>query len=402
MKSKELLFSLKMAFLFFVRNLKTSLFIVLIFSLILSLPTLTRSVSEGFGIKIKKDVYSLIGDYLIKKKPQTKISLKTAYNKLNHLPFVKYYISVYNPQVIIKDKKGNEVSSNLYIIDSSKIDLFIRLNKLNRYIFKGEIEEGKRGIILGKGLTKYSKIRMFSNPLEVEPGDIVRIHLNNETLNLKVQAIYSKGLPSIDIYSIASSKIIKNFEPNKILVFVNDNNPSIEKLLKNEFPQFEVKTVKEEMASIDKFIKTFSMISNITFFFGTLIAIIIIYALIYINIREKRNEIGIMRAIGIKESNIAFIYIFLVVFYLTISFFVSLLILKAFEVYFNYHPLKSPVGLVIPFVDYHYFILNYVKLFALLVLISYLPVKSVLNEKILDQLKGWKNDIGSKKYNKKV
>ena len=388
MKSKELFFSLKMAFLFFIRNLKTSLFIVLIFSLILSLPTLTRSVSEGFGIKIKKDVYSLIGDYLIKKKPQTKISLKTAYNKLNHLPFVKYYIPVYNPQVIIKDKKGNEVSSNLYIVDSSKIGLFIRLNKLNHYIFKGEIEEGKRGIILGKGLTKYSKIRMFSNPLEVEPGDIVKVYLNNETLNLKVQAIYSKGLPSIDIYSIASSKIINDFEPNKILVFVDDNNPSIEKILKNEFPHFEVKTVKEEMASIDKFIKTFSMISNITFFFGTLIAIIIIYALIYINIREKRNEIGIMRAIGIKESNIALIYIFLVIFYLTISFFISLLILKAFEVYFNYHPLKSPVGLVIPFVDYKYFISNYIKLFVLLVLISYLPVKSVLNEKILDQLKG--------------
>jgi ABC-type antimicrobial peptide transport system permease subunit len=161
----------------------------------------------------------------------------------------------------------------------------------------------------------------------------------------------------------------------------------IQKELQNEFPKFKIRSIKDEMATVDSFLRTFDIASNISFFFGTIIAVIIIYSLISINVKNKRTEIGILRAIGIKESNIILAYLFLTIIYLTFSFIFSLLILKLFEIYFQNNPIHSPFGLINPFIDYKFFVISFLKLLIILLFISYLPIRSVVKENLINQIR---------------
>ncbi len=386
---KGLFFSLKLAFLFFKRNLKTTIFITLIFSLILSLPTLTKSITDGFGAKIKEDVYKFIGDLVIKNTNEKNI--QNIFSKLDQMPFIDFYISVYATNVIIKDKNGNKVSCNLLIVDD--FERFVEVNQLNKKLIEGKIETGKIGILIGKELTKKGKLKIYPRPLDVESGDYVKVIFENKTLNLKIMGVYSEGEPSLDTFALIPAKSIGkgNFRPNKVIVFLKKNYKNdFDKIYKefvNEFSSYTISSIKEEMATIDSFLKTFSLISSITFIFGTLIAVVIIYSLISINVRNKRTEIGILRALGIKEKFVIFSYLFLTVFYLISSFILSLIILKLFEVFFYYHPIHSPFGLIEPSIDYIFFITNFAKLSLFLIFIAYLPIREVVNEKLLLQIR---------------
>ena len=386
---KGLFFSLKLAFLIFKRNLKTTIFITLIFSLILSLPTLTKSITDGFGVKIKEDVYKFIGDLVIKTTNEENI--QNVFPKLNQIPFIDFYIPVYATNVIIKDKNGNKVSCNLLIIDD--FERFVEVNQLNKKLIEGKIESGKTGILIGKELTKKGKLKLSSRPLDIESGDNVKVILENKTLNLKVMGIYSKGEISLDSFALIPAKSIgkNNFKPNKVMVFLKKNYKNnfdeIYKEFVNEFSSYTINSIKEEMATIDSFLKTFSLISSITFMFGTLIAVVIIYSLISINVRNKRTEIGVLRALGIKERFVVFSYLFLTVFYLISSFILSLIILKLFEVLFYYYPIHSPFGLIRPSIDYIFFITNFAKLSLFLIFIAYLPIKGVVNEDLVSQIR---------------
>ncbi len=386
---KGLLFSLKFGLLLFKRNLKTTVFITLIFSLILSLPTLTKSVTDGFGIKIKKDVYRFIGDFVIKSINEK--NLNKIYSKLNQLPYIQFYIPVYATNVLIKDKNENKVGCNLLIVDD--FERFVEINNLNKKLIEGTIETGKKGILLGKELTTKGKLKLYPKPLDVESGDNVQVLIENKVLNLKVMGIYTKGEPSLDTFALVPAKSIEesNFKPNKIILFLKEEykrkSDEIYKDLVNEFPSYTVNSIKEEMTTIDSFLKTFSLISSITFFFGTLIAVVIIYSLISINVRNKRVEIGILRALGVRERFIIYTYLFLTIFYLISSLALSVIILKLFEIFFYYNPIHSPFGLIRPAIDYKFFIVNFIKLSIFLIFIAYLPIKEVVKENLLSQIR---------------
>ncbi len=384
-------FSLKFAWLMFKRNLKTTIFITLIFALILSLPTLTTSVNNGFGTKIKKDFSKFIGDFVIKTTNENQ-DLTLIYSKLNQIPFIETFVPVYMTNALLEDKKGNRVGCNIVV--TSKFNKLVEKNDLNKHLIEGFIEDGKKEILIGSYLTKSAKFKMFPKPLDVESGDIIKIDSVNPLLDgksIKIMGIYEKE-PSLSIYALLPAKVMgKNFKPNRIIIYLKDNyKPEIDKIYKilvNEFPQYAIHSIKEEMTIVDNFLETFSIVSSITFFFGTLIAIVIIYSLISINVRNKRTEIGILRALGIKERFIIYSYLFLTLLYLLTSFFISLIILKSFEIFFQNYPIHSPFGLVTPALNYYSFITNFIKLTFLLLIVSYIPIRRVIKEDLLSQIR---------------
>lgn len=384
---KNLKFALKFAYLLFIRNLKTTIFIVLIFSLILALPTLTKSITDGFGAKIKKEINDFIGDFIIKS--ENGEDLSEIYPKLNQMPFIKFYIPIEQRRVLIKDKNNNIIGSEALIIDN--FERFIELNQLKKHLIEGEIQYGKEGVIIGIELTKEGKFKKYQNPLEVKEGDNLKIYFENKEKNMKLQGIYSKGPPSLNFHIFINSKNIDDFKPNKILIYLDDNYKNkidwVYKELLNEFPKYTIHSMKEEMVTIDSFLRTFSLISSITFIFGTLIAIIIIYSLISINVRNKRSEIGILRALGIKENNLVLVYLFLTTFYLISSFVLSLFILKLFGLFFEYKPINSPFGFIVPKIDYYFFIKNFIKLAIFLIITAYIPIKGVIKEDLINQIR---------------
>jgi hypothetical protein len=69
------------------------------------------------------------------------------------------------------------------------------------------------------------------------------------------------------------------------------------------------------------------------------------------------------------------------------SFIVSLIILKMFEIFFYYHPILSPFGLIMPTVDYKFFIANFIKLSIFLIFVAYLPIREVVKENLLSQIR---------------
>ncbi|HIQ51100.1 MAG TPA: FtsX-like permease family protein [Nautiliaceae bacterium] len=378
-------FSILFAWKNFIRNWKSSVFVVLIFSLILVLPTLSKAVVNGFSFKIKKEINDFIGDFVIKTKDEKqRINL----NKLNNLNFIDFYIPLRNERVIIFDKEGNSVSTQLLIVDN--FEKFVEKNKLEEKIILGELNEGKKGIVLGRETTIYSKVKVFPNPLKVDPGDYVRVLIGNKSIKLRVNGIYSKEIPGLDIYALANKKFF-NKKSNTIYLYLKEEyknkRDEIFIELKNLFPYYEIRSIKEEMTTVDSFLSSFNIIANLTFFLGVIISVVIVYSLVFINVKNKRTEIGILRALGLRERYILFAYLFLVFLYLIFSFFVSILVILLFSLYFKINPIESPFGKIFPLVDYYFFAKNFSIMSIVLLFISVLPVNSVLKEKLIDQIR---------------
>jgi putative ABC transport system permease protein len=77
---------------------------------------------------------------------------------------------------------------------------------------------------------------------------------------------------------------------------------------------------------------------------GMLIAAVTIFIIIYVNIVNKRKQIGILRAIGIKSYIIVFSYVILSAFYSVLGVIVgSLIFIAVVMPYFQAHPFVLPI-----------------------------------------------------------
>lgn len=100
-----------------------------------------------------------------------------------------------------------------------------------------------------------------------------------------------------------------------------------------------------EVAGLMKSVsESFTSINVLLSFVGVLIAAVTIFIVIYVDIVNKRRQIGILRAIGIKPYIIVFSYVILSAVYSVIGVALGTLIFQFIIVpYFNLHPFVLPI-----------------------------------------------------------
>ena len=111
--------------------------------------------------------------------------------------------------------------------------------------------------------------------------------------------------------------------------------------------------------------------------------------LIYINVRHKRRQVGILKAIGIPHDIIVYSYILQTVFYWFCGIAIGMgLIFLVIAPYFSTNPLETPIGLTGLNLSRSGIIFNVVSLFAATIIGGLIPAWRGSRENILKAIWG--------------
>jgi putative ABC transport system permease protein len=109
----------------------------------------------------------------------------------------------------------------------------------------------------------------------------------------------------------------------------------------------EVRSWREYGGAIGGIVSSFDVIASLIGGIGLVVAGIVMFIVIYINVISKRRQIGILRAIGIKRDVIVGSYLVQALFYAIIGIVIGgLLFGYGIQPYFELHPLNLPLGQV--------------------------------------------------------
>ncbi len=156
----------------------------------------------------------------------------------------------------------------------------------------------------------------------VEIGDKLQVVYSNGVMRTyTVKGLYNDSIGTFQAFITfkEAESVLSTFNTaSQILVKADLKTRPLEiysKQVKKLFPNLKVQTYLDLAGSFASFLNALNLIAIIVSAISILVAAITIFVLIYINAINKRRQIGILKAIGIKERIIILSYVFQSLFY---------------------------------------------------------------------------------------
>ena len=135
-------------------------------------------------------------------------------------------------------------------------------------------------------------------------------------------------------------------------------------------------------------INSFSLLNKIMTFVSLVVASVVVFIVTYINIINRKKQIGILKAIGIRKPVIIGSYLLQVLFLCTCGIITGVLMLNVISTILTVNQLRFPMGFITPVINYSDLALSIVMLYAVSIISGYIPARQVVNEEILDAMRG--------------
>ena len=176
-------------------------------------------------------------------------------------------------------------------------------------------------------------------------------------------------------------------------ILVKADRPGIEEALtaqlQSSATDCEVRSWKEYGASYRSVISTFEIISTIVGSTGLIVAAIVMFIVIYINVLSKKRQIGILRAIGIPRGAVLGSYLVQALIYAVSGIIIGWLLIRlVIQPYFILNPIDFPFGYLSLHVDSLRIIGSAIGLTAASVLAGLVPSYTVMKESIIKAIWG--------------
>ena len=151
----------------------------------------------------------------------------------------------------------------------------------------------------------------------------------------------------------AESVLSASNEASQILVKVSNPNDLnyYKSRIQSMAPNLHVQTYNDLLSAIQSILQAFTLIALIVSAISIAVAAVTIFVMIYVNAVSKRRQIGILKAIGIKERVIIYSYILQSLFYVFCGLIAGLILVFAIcSPFIQAHPIKLPfVGATLAF-----------------------------------------------------
>jgi putative ABC transport system permease protein len=151
----------------------------------------------------------------------------------------------------------------------------------------------------------------------------------------------------------------------------------------------EIRSWKEYGGAYRSVISTFEIIGAIIGGTGLIVAAIVMFIVIYINVLSKKRQIGILRAIGIPANAVLGSYLIQALSYALLGIFLGWLIIRlVLQPYFIVNPIDFPFGFLSLNIESSRIIGSAIGLTVASVLAGLIPSWSVMRESIIKTLWG--------------
>jgi len=264
--------------------------------------------------------------------------------------------------------------------------------------FLGELSRNE--IIIGAMLVEgYFGSEIYDNLGEVRAGSLVDVtYSNGVKRTYKVKGIMQGSFEVVDLNALVHYKEIEDVygldgsKATKVVVRIE--NQGTQDKIKEKIISAGVKepvfTWADKAESIlRQALQSIGAINVMSKFVSLVVGAALILIIIYINVLNRKKEIGILKAVGITPRSIVLSYAFLSMFYVLMGIFVGLILYFALMFYFQANPFRMYETIKIrPEIDYLFLVQNILTMLVLSVIAGILPAWMVSKESILKAIWG--------------
>ncbi|MFA4860609.1 ABC transporter permease [Methanoregula sp.] len=295
--------------------------------------------------------------------------------------------------------KDTQYSGPLYAIDPSDARPVLRTHTK---MLSGEfLSDGDRGqIVLGAILAgnKDQKLDKVKALRGAQVGDTVDVAYSNGVVrSYRVKGIYATDSLSADMSAVITreeAESVTGLSDKASLILIRLSPSVDENAFKTTLMQYgvqePVKTWSEEAgAFMTDTAKTFEALNAIMTIFYLLFASIVVFIVVYINTTNKRKQIAIMKAIGIKREIIINDYLIQVLVLCGIGIILGLMLFLLQTQAMTANPVRFPsMGVVTPVVSLSLITSGILDLLVVSFIAGYIPAWTTTREEILDGMRG--------------
>ncbi len=263
------------------------------------------------------------------------------------------------------------------------------------------LSPGSNQVLLGIGVAGAGRkqVRGYRASLQtVHAGDKVTITLvNGRGVTLTVAGIYDNQFPQSDgnayITQTEAAKLLPASANRATAVYVRTGGGTSENLAVSRLARLrggmKFLTSADLGTTVGDQVATFQLISNILKAISLLMAAVTIFTITYIDLVNKRRQIGIERAIGIRSSPIVLSYVLKAWAYALAGVGTGFVLFRyAITPVVRSHPFHFPNGPVTLATTWHEMSLDLVVLIAVASLAALAPALRSVQMRILDAIWG--------------
>lgn len=188
----------------------------------------------------------------------------------------------------------------------------------------------------------------------VKVGDKVRVTYDNglvrtytvkgvwhDNMTVLTSFVSSREAESVlGVYDEASKILVKvDLKQHPLAHYVED--------IQSLVPNYKVQTYEDILGSYKGIMNAINLVAIIVSVISVSVAAVTIFILIYVNALNKKRQIGIFKAIGVKQNIIVYAYVIQSLFYVTVSVAIgALVVFGILYPYFAAHPVNADVGFI--------------------------------------------------------
>jgi len=275
-----------------------------------------------------------------------------------------------------------------------------KTTNIHKKMVKGSYlsEDDTNGIIIGRQVAGGKDVEMNSTSLKgAKVGDTIVLNMNGQQRRLTVRGIFYTKYLEADRGAYINVKTLNEMAPQmkdvaSSLIMTTGKKGSeapVMKRLKAAGIKGGLMTWKDVSGVMTSVTSSFVTINALLTTVGFIIAAVVIFIIIYVDISNKRRQIGILRAIGIKSYLVSSTYILQSTIYSMVGvLFGALIFFFAIIPSFKWHPFQIPLGDGILYVDYLDFAWRAVTVIVVAILSGMLPAILATRRPILDEIAG--------------
>jgi putative ABC transport system permease protein len=276
---------------------------------------------------------------------------------------------------------------------------YARVINVSQKMFSGKYlnENDVDKIIIGRQIAGGKDVELNSSSLKgASVGDKVEVTFNGLKKTFTIKGIFYTKFTESDARAFITEKALESMDPslnNKATVIniksSSDKQDYILSQLRLLYPSLESYPWSEAAGVMKSVSSSFVSINILMTFVGAVIAAVTTFIVIYVDIINRRRQIGILRAIGIRPYIIVSSYVILAAVYATLGIVLgSLIFYFGLVPYFIAHPFELPIAsavLNLTWIDY----IARVEIVSWVAVISgFIPAIIVTRAKMLDTIIG--------------
>ena len=263
---------------------------------------------------------------------------------------------------------------------------------IEKHIESGAFLKNDDEIVLGSRLL----VRTALDGAKV--GDMISMKINGKDIKVKVGGISNTKYIYADDAAYISRALWQKIsgEANStaatmiIVRAANGKDDEIKKALENlKYTDVRIHDWRDAASYMDTISGSFISLDVIMLLVGIIIAAVTIFIVIYVDIINKRRQIGIQRAIGVKPRVIVFSYILLSLFYAVCGVAAGLAIFFGGLVpFFLAHPFRLPIADVTLYVSPPQLVFHAEIVLVVAIISGAIPAIMASRMKMLDAILG--------------